>query len=34
MRWGSWLIIAISAPWLVQRVLDVVIPGTALLIPS
>ncbi len=34
VRWGSWLIVAISTLWLIQRVFDVVIPGTALLTPS
>lgn len=34
VRWGSWLIIAISTLWLVQRVFDVVIPGTGFLSPS
>lgn len=34
VRWGSWMIIAVSTLWLVQRVFDVVIPGTGFLTPG
>jgi hypothetical protein len=33
VRWGSILIIAIAALWLIQRAFDVVVPGTTFLTP-
>ena len=33
MRVGSWLIVAVAAVWLVQRALDILIPGLGFLTP-
>ena len=34
LRWGSFVIIALAAGWLVQRAFDILIPGFSAIIPS